>query len=154
MLQRIQSIFLLLASLTSGSAFLSPLSIGSFQNASTSLDIAKDGLLNIFDNMGLLSITALVATISLITIFLFKNRSLQMNLIKGLLGISIIGLLLSGWVIKMGLDAVNSNEVPNDSLTLNPLGLIMPFAAILFSVLAYRAIKKDDNLVRSADRLR
>jgi Domain of unknown function (DUF4293) len=154
MIQRIQSIFLLLASLASGSAFLSPISMGSFQNAPTTLDVAKDSLLNVFDNIGLLSLTALVAAVSLITLFLFKNRPLQMNLIKGLLGVSIIGLLIMGWMIKGSLDAVSSSETTDDSLTLNPVGLILPFVAIICSVLAYRAIKKDENLVRSADRLR
>ena len=155
MIQRIQSIFLALASMASGSAFLSPpLSIGSFQNAPTSLDMAKDGVLNVFDNMGLLTLTAIVAAVSFITLFLFKNRPLQMNLIKGLLGVSIVGLVLMGWLIKSGLDAVNLSEATDDSLTLNPVGLILPFVAVIFSVLAYRAIKKDENLVRSADRLR
>jgi hypothetical protein len=154
MIQRIQSIFLLIASIASGAGFLSPLSIGNFKNAPTTLDMAKDGVLNVFDNMGLMAITALVAGVSLITLFLFKNRALQMNLIKGLLGVSIVSLILIGWLIKSGLDAVSASEITDDSLTLNPLGLILPFVAIIFSVLAYRAIKKDENLVRSADRLR
>jgi Domain of unknown function (DUF4293) len=154
MIQRIQSIFLFLASLASGSAFLPPLSIGSFQNAPTTLDIAKDSVLNVFDNTGLLAVTGLVAAVSLITLFLFKNRPLQMNVIKGLLGVSIVGLGLIGWMIKTGLDAVANSEATDDSFTLNPVGLVLPFVSMILSVLAYRAIKKDDNLVRSSDRLR
>lgn len=161
MIQRIQSIFLFLASLASGSEFLSPLSsfsglvsIGSFQNAPNTVDMAKDSLLNVFDNMGLMAITAIVAVVSLICLFLFKNRSLQMTIIKGLLGVSIVGLIVMGWLIKNGLDAVNKSEVTDDALILNPIGLALPFIAMILSVLAYRAIKKDEKLVRSADRLR
>ena len=57
-------------------------------------------------------------------------------------------------MVKTNLDAFNSNDPSNGILTLNPLGFIAPFVAIILSVLAYRAIKKDEILVRSADRLR
>ena len=154
MIQRIQSIYLFLAALASGATFLPPLSIGSFQNAAATVVAAQDGLLNVFDNTGLMVLTASVSILALITLFLFKKRPLQLNIIKALLAMALVGLILLGFMVKTNLDAFNSNDPSNGILTLNPLGFIAPFVAIVLSVLAYRSIKKDEILVRSADRLR
>ncbi len=154
MLQRIQSIFLLLSSLSIGSSFLPPMHFGSFQNAAPTLEVAKDGFLNVFDNPILFGVAIGMGIITLITIFLFKNRPLQMNIIKGFLVIGLAGLGVIGYVLKNVVDVFGNNDTPNGVFTMNILGLIPPFLSLIFSVLAYRAIKKDEDLVRSSDRLR
>jgi hypothetical protein len=154
MLQRIQSIFLLLSSLSIGSSFLKPLNLGSFQNAAPTVEVAKDGVLNNFDNPILLGISVGMGIIALITIFLYNNRPLQMNIIKGFLVLGLAGLGLIGYLLKTILDTFGTNDSTNGIFTMNALGFIPPFLSIIFSVLAYRAIKKDETLVRSADRLR
>jgi hypothetical protein len=154
MLQRIQSIFLLLSSLSIGSSFLKPMHFGSFQNAAPTVEVAKDGLLNLFDNPILLGVAVGMGIITLITIFLYKNRPLQMNIIKGFLFIGIGGLGLIGYVIKNVVDIFGNNDTAKGIFTMNIVGFIPPFLSLIFSVLAYRAIKKDEDLVRSSDRLR
>jgi Domain of unknown function (DUF4293) len=154
MLQRIQSIFLLLSSLSIGSSFLKPMNFGSFENAALTIEAAKDGYLTIFDNPILLGVAVGMGIIALITIFLYNNRTLQMNVIKGFLVFGLGGLSVIGYLLKNVLDTFGNNDTPNGTFTMNVLGFIPPFLSLIFSVLAYRAIKKDENLVRSADRLR
>jgi hypothetical protein len=154
MLQRIQSIFLLLSSLSIGSSFLPPMHFGSFQNAAPAVEVAKDGFLNVFDNPILLGVAVGMGIIALSTIFLYKNRPLQMNIIKGFLIIGLGGLSVIGYLIKSVVDVFGNNDTSNGIFTMNIIGFIPPFLSIIFSVLAYRAIKKDEDLVRSSDRLR
>jgi peptidoglycan/LPS O-acetylase OafA/YrhL len=154
MLQRVQSIFLLLSSLSIGSSFLPSMHFGRFQNAAPTVEVAKDGVLNVFDNPILLGVAIGMGIIALITIFLFKNRPLQMNIIKGFLVMGLVGLGVIGFVIKNVVDIFGNNDTPNGVFTMNILGFIPPFISLIFSVLAYRAIKKDEDLVRSSDRLR
>jgi len=93
--------------------------------------------------MGLLICTIMGGLLSLIAIFLFKNRKLQMSL-------SYVA-ILAGFVL-MG--TVAYLQVSTDSVGTYSVGMAMPLAGILFSLLATVFIKKDDKLVRSMDRLR
>jgi len=145
MIQRVQSIFLFLASLFFGGQFLVP-----FANSTKSISgFLTDLKYDIFDNPILLVITGLGAVICLASIFLFKNRSLQMKL-------SYIGIVLS---ILLPLTAVilfinNSSHISEQSHLNDQAGLYLPLGSILCLGLALRFIKKDEKLVKSMDRLR
>ena len=83
--------------------------------------------------------------VSLITIFLFKNRKLQMSL-------SIVAIVAT--VIGLGLGLFSFlNDSANEQAALG-LGSLLPILMIIFSFLGWRSIKKDESLVRSMDRLR
>lgn len=145
MIQRVQSIFLFLASLFFGGQFLV-----SFANSTKSISgFLSDLKYNVFDNPILLAITGLGAVICLVSIFLFKNRALQMKL-------SYVGIVMS---ILLPLTAVilfinNSSHISEQSHLNDQLGLYLPLGSILCLVLALRFIKKDEKLVKSMDRLR
>ncbi len=83
------------------------------------------------------------ATLAFITIFLFKNRKLQFVLNR--LNI-LINLFLLGVFVYKVLTLSNISE--------KGFGLLLPVLAIIFLVLANKAIKKDENLIKSVDRLR
>ena len=86
------------------------------------------------------------ALLSFVTIFLFKNRQLQFVL--GRLNI-LINLFLLGILIYL------SQTLSGEALVSEKgIGMFFPIIVILLLVLANKAIKKDEDLVKSVDRLR
>jgi len=154
MWQRIQSIFLLLAAIALGLLFLPVMSFISINGTQESLQNAEvgmlaDGVLNIKDQVVFQILTVLGAIASIVAIFMFKNRSLQISLSRLTLVISILIMVLSGVFFYMDYQLIEAN-----TLISGDFGLLSPVLGILFSFLAIRYIKKDDQLVKSSDRLR
>lgn len=136
MLQRIQTVYLFLAALVSlGLIFIFEL----WENAAGEAFYAEDNLI-VF---GLFLVSGLI---SLITIFLFKNRKLQFVL--GRINI-ILNLILLGLFVYWSLNI--SGEV---DISEKGIGMLIPIISIVLLVLANKAIKKDEDLVKSVDRLR
>ena len=137
MIQRIQSLYLLIAAIISGGlSFVFYL----WQNVKEVLIFAKD-------NMLFLSLFMVSAALALITIFLFKNRQLQFVL--GRVNI-ILNLILLGLFVYRSLSL--SGEI--SEISEKGIGMLLPIFSIVFLVLANKAIKKDEDLVKSVDRLR
>lgn len=146
MIQRIQSIFLLLASGSFFSLFSNPMSFATSEattNATNTASVLADGIFNIQDDMGLIILTVLGGILTLGAIFLFKNRSLQMKIsnLSILVALGTVGFL--GFLI--------SKETTTFEMG---FGIAAPILAIVFSALATLFIKKDDKIVKSMDRLR
>lgn len=140
MIQRIQTLFLALSSGASFSLFGLPFS----RSTSSSGTIYADQVMNLQDHTVLLISCILAGLLSLVAIFLFKNRRLQMSLGYGSVLASFALLAMVGYMQGQTSTVSSSFE----------LGIIMPLAGVLFSLLAIRFIKKDDKLVSSMDRLR
>jgi hypothetical protein len=141
MIQRIQTIWLLL---TAAAAFLTlkfPLYSG---------NIIEDGQPKKFtaftaqNNLLLLILTVGVGLASLIAIFLYKNRKLQLRVILATLAVSVINLVLYFLQTRKFI-AVESNY---------GLAAILAIVIPVFLLLAIRGIRKDEKLVKSLDRLR
>jgi hypothetical protein len=92
-------------------------------------------------------ILALVPVISLITVFLYKNRKLQIKFTIGLITLIIAKILTVFYYSNHVINEFNAELVPG-------INLVYPFLSLIFAFLALRGIKKDDNLIRSYDRLR
>jgi glucan phosphoethanolaminetransferase (alkaline phosphatase superfamily) len=90
---------------------------------------------------------ALVALISFITIFFYRNRKLQIKFVGVLISVSVLLIILSVYHIY---SVSKEYEV---TLQIGFRLLIPPFLFLL-SLLALRGIRKDEDLVRSYDRLR
>ena len=104
-------------------------------------------------NMGVGAIQGIVQLVALAAIFLFKNRSLQIKigkLIILLIAFQIAAIVMYSDTVKSVLIASEGNE-PAISFE---LGAIIPLLSLICTYLAIHFIKKDDKLVRSADRLR
>ncbi|MCB4809376.1 DUF4293 domain-containing protein [Tamlana sp. 62-3] len=136
MLQRIQTIYLLCAALVSaGLIFVFNLWV-------TENDItifAKDEIVY----LGLFLGSALL---SIISIFMFKNRKSQFML--GRLNI-ILNFILLGFFVYQSLNVSGETAVSEKGI-----GMLLPVISIVFLALANKAIKKDEDLVKSVDRLR
>jgi len=139
MLQRLQSIFLFLSSGSLASAFAFP-----FASASEghSHPFFADQVFNLNDSVLLLVLFAVTAIILLINIFLFKNRSVQLNL-------CLLGFGMIGGIVGMLIYTLLNVEIVNFEA-----GLFTPLLALVFLIMAFIYIRKDDKLVKSMDRLR
>jgi uncharacterized membrane protein HdeD (DUF308 family) len=146
MIQRVQSIWLFLASFFSGALFIFPLYHYTLEGANaSSLLSARSG-----DAFLLLLLAAVLTVLPLLSIFMFKNRKRQ----KGMVWISIVAAV--GFVTAMLMKIQSlKNAVPaatNDNFALP--GPIIPVIVIVFLFLALSGIRKDDALIKSVDRLR
>ena len=99
-------------------------------------------------NYPLIIITALVIVLSAITIFSFRNRKMQMKIINLIL---LLVILLIGVLIWDYRQLISISDVKDVSYNYN---LIFVPIIIVLLFLAKISIKKDEDLVRSSDRLR
>jgi hypothetical protein len=152
MIQRIQSFYLLLIIALLIAVFFLP--VGAFDNTSgsyeyTAFSIKKVGIANV-DNfpIWLLGIVCVISMLlSLITIFLYKKRLIQIRFCRVNSFLLIIFYLIYAFFLFIGINGVKLNFDFS-------YGLIFPFIALIFDLLAIRAIRKDENLVKSLDRIR
>ncbi len=136
MIQRIQSVYLLIAALLAG---VLPLILSLWTN--------NDGLEIFAKNELWISIAFFAsAALALIAIFLFKNRQNQFVLNRLNM---ILNLFLLGFFVYRSLNLSGETLVSEKGI-----GMLIPVFSIVFLVLANRAIKKDEDLVKSVDRLR
>lgn len=136
MIQRIQTLYLILIALFNGLGifFYKPL------DASVIIDIftLPDEVI-----WGTFSVSAILA---LVSVFQYKQRSKQ-------LVINRINLLLE--LFLMGFFAYLSlNLSGEDSSSLKGIAVFVPLFSIVLLVMANKSIQKDEDLVKSVDRLR
>jgi hypothetical protein len=134
MIQRIQTIWLLLAV----ACTLASLKF-SFYSGSTEKGFEE---LNTASGFLLLLLTVATALTAAIIVFLFKKRKLQMQL-------SWLGIVLQSSVIGLLISKTNDFTQGNFSLT-----SLFAFVVPVFFLLAWIGIRKDEKLVKSMDRLR
>jgi predicted branched-subunit amino acid permease len=155
MLQRIQSIYLLFASLVLFALFFFPLAHNVYVNDKP-VSIMVTGILQDVNGVqkhteyftALTIITAIVAVLPLIIIFLFKNRKQQIALCYSAI-LVLIG--FSFWMAQTVKSAVGTVQL--DSRTMG-IGLFLTSLSIVLLILAAKSIQKDEKLIKSADRLR
>ena len=152
MIQRIQTVFLLGTVVSLVIMIFLPLAEiltneGIYYTAYSS-GIEKEGGEVVYPTLPVLILVVVIAVMSLINIFLFRNRKLQIRL-------SVYGIILSFGIIGLlyYYRVVLFREIDVDSYWLK-LPLILPLAAIIFTYLAFRGIRKDEILIRSIDKLR
>lgn len=154
MIQRIQSIFLLLASGSAFSLFLDPMSFFTVDTTTDLQGIAAssmaDGVFNIHDNIIMLILVGIMGVLALVAIFLFRNRKLQMTVSRVVIVASILMMVLTGVLFYQDYQRMQTVDYVIDG----EFGLLAPLASIIFTILALVFIRKDDKLVRSMDRLR
>ena len=156
MIQRIQTIFLALVVIVGVlSSFLPLMGLSGLEgdfimNLYKMLSTTDASVLN--KNMGVGVLQGLVLIVAIVMITMFKNRSLQVKL--GKLNILLIALEVAAIVMYSDLSKSAISPNPEEVIVNLKLGAIIPVLSLILTYLAIRFIKKDDALVRSADRLR
>ncbi|UMB60190.1 DUF4293 domain-containing protein [Lutibacter sp. A80] len=144
MIQRIQTIYLLLATLLSGgSIFLFNLWVNN--------EGIKFFVMDAFNTSNTLLIVMAVlfflsAVLTFVAVFQFKKRQLQF--VIGRLAI------LTNFILLGILVYFSQNLSGEINVSEKGIGLLIPILTIVLVVMANKAIKKDEELVKSVDRLR
>ena len=99
------------------------------------------------NNQIYVAIVGLAGSLVLISIISFKKR--QNQFVMNRLSI-ILNLILLGLFVYRSLNISGESQVVSEK----GIGMFLPIIAIVFLVLANKAIKKDEDLVKSVDRLR
>ena len=137
MIQRIQSLWLLLAAATVFLIVKFPFGGGVLQSGAP-IDLFVAG------NLLMFIVALLLGIIALVTIFLFKKRSNQKSLIW-------LGFLLS--IVLIVLMYYEMSQLVADKKTYK-MGAVFPIVYIILIIMAYSGIRKDEKLIKSVDRLR
>ena len=160
MIQRIQTIFLVFVIACMGTFLYLPIwgkvdiETGEIHQIKALYHehITEEGSMVVYDYMpyilaGILA--GVIILISIVELFKYKNRLLQMKLgmINSLLIVGVLGILM--WLVFTG----QKEWLPTIAGKFGA-GLFMPALAMIFNRLAIRSIKKDEDLVRSVDRIR
>lgn len=155
MIQRIQSLYLLLTTVLSG-LFLKGNIIKFVDMSNNSLIINFGGISRAIAGGGneqieklipLSGLLLLIPVLSFITIFFYKNRKSQIRFAKTLLGIIVILICCTAYYAFYVIRNFNAEMLP-------AINLILPVLMLICTYLAYRGIRKDEDLVKSYDRLR
>ena len=180
MIQRIQTIYLFLAALVLPLLFLFPFLgfVGDAGSASYSLfggEFQRSDGSTLIDEFGLfpglihwasrsnpymMDESIILSSILLglpflgfiISIFLYRKRKRQIRFVYFSMALLLIFIIPFLFIVVSTIQNLSGS-----GLTISPLGsfgLLIPFISLLFGWLAVKNIKKDDELVRSADRIR
>jgi uncharacterized membrane protein len=137
MLQRIQTIWLLLA----GIAAMLTIKLPYYSGIQDPL-IPYHELNATTGGIAILLVTITVAVVAVINIALFKNRKMQLRL-------CVAGIVLEALLIYLYFRQISAFTQGTYALT-----SILHMCILLFFVLAARGINADDKLIKDSDRLR
>jgi hypothetical protein len=149
MIQRIQSLYLLLVIIAYTLLFFFPIATYTAMSADNLTEITTRfsllGITNANSNstIPLMIAVVLLAIATLVTIFLYKKRLLQIKIT------AIVLLAHMGLVVAL--------FYSGGKIGVNPAydaGMYIALIPLVFLVLANRAIRRDEKMVRSTDRLR
>ena len=153
MIQRVQSIYLLLAGLFPAITFFVPILhfVGENNQGLTMYSLGYDATL--FPEMAgvklfaLAAFTFLMVLAPILTIFRYKKRRTQIQ------SINITFLFTIAWYIIFGTEAYSVMNETGLSLSFD-VCVLLPLLGIVSLWMARRAIRKDEELIRAADRIR
>ena len=153
MIQRLQSVYLLLAAALVITSMFMPMA--TLVTPVDPLVLAAMGAYTpgadsilLFTMWPLTIVLGLSALLALISIFLYRNRPLQMRVCN------FTALLLIAFYVVLGIYIYDLYIALNGESLQLQAALSMPVVALVLNYIAYRRIRADERLVRSADRLR
>ena len=97
-------------------------------------------------NQGYAALFGLSVSLSILAILFYKNRQHQFVINR-------LNMILN--LVLLGLFVYHSLNISGETnISEKGIGMFLPIGTIVFLVLANKAIKKDEDLVKSVDRLR
>lgn len=156
MIQRIQSLYLLIVSTMMLLMFFFPIAgyYGDFEILKFSLLSIENMMPNStlafspYTSYPLLLFVIGIIIMSIAIITLYKHRLRQLKLIKVVILLNIILIMGIFIIYSRWLQSVSGGSETFETAAFFPL------VSLVFLILAYRGVRKDEKLIRSADRLR
>lgn len=162
MIQRIQSLYLLVVAVLSGLSFVFPLAIFECSGYDPALynlipkTVSAEAtyIPQTTIAWNAIAFPVVVGLLSLIAIFMYKNRMRQIKVVAVAFLLSVIyaGLLFL-WIIDAQVSALAEQNVTVTKIIYGT-STYFPIAQIILLILSQQAIRKDEKLVRSSERLR
>lgn len=156
MIQRIQTVYLFVVFLNSVLIFFFPFcayagSAGSYTfHIFGMVQLSNEIPVILERTVPLLILNIVIGLISITTIFLFKKRMLQVKLGRLLLLLLTIFLAVLFYYSDKFMEFLPGEDTSKTYMA----GTYLPVLSFIFTFLANRAIRRDEELVRSADRIR
>ncbi len=155
MLQRVQSVYLFLVFVFAILFFVLPIgqfitdtAVFSFRLLRYGYFFEHTGFSANLQNTLLIILWASILILTLVMIFQYRKRMLQIRLGK-------LNMLLHVFLIMLTFFFLDGLRSQADIVGFNyGAGVVFPVVSLLFILMAIRAIRKDEELVRSADRFR
>lgn len=151
MIQRIQSVYLLIVGILTFWALFSPMA-HFYEGFKFPIELSKMFAASNFKFMFSGLLVKLAGVFSLIAIFLFKNRNRQIKLIKTSNILIILWLIFA--IYCFFTTPINPAYKNIGSYLSKYYTIFFPILMLLFNFLALKKIKVDEELVRSMNRLR
>jgi uncharacterized membrane protein YoaK (UPF0700 family) len=161
MIQRIQSVFLLLLALTMLAMLFLPIwalgvpeegpvvMLDAFRMTMQNQNSQPAEVISSYSTWYIAALSVVAAGLALFSISQYKNRLTQIKI--GALNSLVIGGVVLSNVLLMS----NGGDMLEGAYAREyKAGFIVPVAALIFNSLANRFIRRDEKLVRSADRMR
>ena len=145
MIQRIQTVFLVLTAIIFGLLFRVPFATSNKPAA----QFLSDMVFDVTDHPALIGLACIGGLLALISVFMYRKRKVQLRL-----GYLIIVMAILLPLISFLLFTNSSASVDSSVQVYDQAGMYLPAGSILFAALANYFIKKDEKLVKSMDRLR
>ena len=156
MIQRKQTLFLLLAVIVCALGLFFP--IGSIAPEGMGTDsmvynlgvvTGEGGLAVSATCIPLFVLLSVTAILSLVTIFLYKNRKVQMSICKCTMLLQVL------WVIDYVLILLGIIPIPEVQGKMGiEFAACLPIVSLILVAMAYKGVNDDEKLVRAADRIR
>lgn len=147
MIQRIQTLYLLIAAILMAVTAFSPILQLEGDNILFSYGIMEAENL-VKPTWGIVTMAGLSALLSFVAIFLFKNRKKQKNIT--LVSTLVVVIYYVTALVYLASYLENIFSV----ISAVAYGILLPVVAIIFLLLALRGINKDEKLVKSLNRIR
>jgi hypothetical protein len=141
MIQRIQTLWLLIVAIAAFATYTLTLYIGKIAGGA-------EKVFQLADDFLLVILIILLGILAIICLFLYKNRKLQFKL-------SVFGVIFS--IAFLFLEYIRVESFKKNNLIESgsyQIGALLPLIMVVFFFLAARGIYKDERLVKSMDRLR
>lgn len=158
MIQRIQTVFLFVIALAMGAVSLVPIWAAKNPEGTKMAKlwahqlVLKEGDVetSLANPMLIMALSILAALVAVFSITQFKNRMLQMKL--GMVNSILIGgtLIASVYYMNVALSNFEAETLQGGY----KIGFWLPLVAVISNFFANRFIRRDERLVKSADRLR
>lgn len=147
MIQRIQSVFLLLASVSAFLLFYFPIWAANISFFIYESEVVR---FSVWDSFALRALASIIGSISFINIFIFKKRKIQLFI--GWLNIALtFAFVATVYFISKQLDFPIARQMITVKLF---FGTYLPILIFVFTLLANFFIIRDERKVKSMDRLR
>ena len=141
MIQRIQTVWLFLCAACASLAFVLPFGTSFVSEVGT--DNVDGNAMNALTHNPVALFIINIIICSLIAMFSYKKRNIQKLLTIIAIIHAIVGI---GFMIYLAMFQSESTSLS--------YGIVAPFLAFVFALLALKGIRKDDKLVKNLDRLR